>query len=344
MTTAKSPEAPPLRRGWRSRLRTRDGEEQERRPGTPFLQRPGVVAAVFLAPFLILFLVFRVWPIISAVSISFQDITSIGQSDWIGLGNYQDLAQDERFFTALQNTAFYTGGTLLLLVPIPLALAALLHSGRVKAPGAFRTILFLPLLAGLVVVGVVFQLILSENGVLNAGLGLFGLSGPAWLDVPELAIPSLLIVAVWRWTGINIVYFSTGLAAIPDDLYEAAVIDGASGFRRFLHISVPLSKPIILFVSVLTLIGGFQLFVEPFILWAQQGGVGPNRAGMSIVVLLYRTAFTNFQLGLASAIGVVLALIIMVIAVVQLRSFGMFQSDDDVSVGRRRRWIGRRSR
>jgi arabinosaccharide transport system permease protein len=283
---------------------------------------------VFLAPFLILFLVFRVWPIVSAVSISLQDIQSIGQGEFIGLGNYQSLLDNESFFAALRNTALYTGGTLLLLVPIPLMLAALLHSGSVKAPGAFRTILFLPLLAGLVVVGVVFQLILTQNGVLNAGLGLFGLPNLAWLDVPELALPSLLIVAVWRWTGINIVYFSTGLATIPNDLYEAAVIDGASGFRRFRHISVPLTKPIILFVSVLTLIGGFQLFVEPFILWAQQGGVGPNRAGMSIVVLLYRTAFTNFQLGLASAIGVVLALIIMVIAIVQLRAFGFFSRDE----------------
>lgn len=309
---------------------------QERRPGTPFLQRPGVVATVFLAPFLILFSVFRVWPIISAVSISLQDIQSIGQGEFIGLGNYGSLLDNESFIAALKNTALYTGGTLLLLVPIPLMLAALLHSGSVKAPGAFRTILFLPLLAGLVVVGVVFQLILTENGVMNAGLGLFGLPRLAWLDVPELALPSLLIVAVWRWTGINIVYFSTGLATIPNDLHEAAVIDGASGIRRFLHISLPLTKPIILFVSVLTLIGGFQLFVEPFILWAQQGGVGPNRAGMSIVVLLYRTAFTNFQLGLASAIGVVLALIITVIAIVQLRAFGFFARDETNS-GRRRR-------
>ncbi len=316
-------------------------DSQERPPGRPFLQRPGVVAAVFLAPFMVLFLVFRVWPIFSAVSISLQDIQSIGHSEWIGLGNYQALLGDERFFAALKNTAFYTGGTLLLLVPIPLMLAAMLHSGSVKAPGAFRTILFLPLLAGLVVVGVVFQLILSRNGIMNAGLGLFGVDGPAWLEVPELAIPSLLIVALWRWTGINIVYFSTGLASIPHGLYEAAVIDGASGFRRFLHISVPLSKPIILFVAVLTLIGGFQLFVEPFILWAQSGGVGPNRAGMSVVVLLYRTAFTSFRLGLASAIGVVLALIIMVVALVQLRAFGFFRRDDES--GPRRRRIGKQS-
>jgi arabinosaccharide transport system permease protein len=305
------------------------------------MQRPGVVATVFLAPFLILFFVFRVWPIVSAVSVSFQNIVSIGDGEFIGFGNYQALMSDGMFYDALRNTALYTGGTLVLLVPIPLILAAVLQSGSVKAPGAFRTIFFLPLLAGLVVVGVVFQLILSQNGIMNAGLGLFGVPRLAWLDRPELALPALLIVAVWRWTGINMVYFSTGLAAIPDDLYEAAVIDGASGLRRFLHISVPLSKPIILFVTVLTLIGGFQLFVEPFILWAQSGGVGPNRAGMSIVVMLYRTAFTSFRLGYASAIGVVLALIIMVVAVLQLRAFGFFGGDEEKRLQRRSRRMSR---
>lgn len=321
------------------RIRVDDGTQDgvpRQRPGTPFWQRPGVVALVFLAPFLIVFLVFRVWPIFSAVTVSFQEIPSIGQSEWVGLANYQQLAQDERFHDALRNTTLYTVGTLLLLIPIPLILAAMLHSGSVAAPGAFRTILFLPLLAGLVVVGVVFQLILTRSGILNAGLGLFGIPPLAWLETPALALPSLFLVAVWRWTGINIVYFSTGLATIPNDLYESAAIDGASGIRRFFHISVPLSKPIILFVSVLTLIGGFQLFVEPFILWAQSGGVGPNRAGMSIVVLLYRTAFTSFRLGYASAIGVVLALIIMVVAVIQLRAFGFFRRD--VDTGRIRWW------
>lgn len=312
-------------------------EGGDRRPGMPFLQRPGVVAIVFLAPFLILFFVFRVWPILSAVSVSFQDIQAIGHSEWIGLGNYQELVQDDRFHTAITNTALYTAGTLLLLIPIPLALAALLHSGTVAAPGTFRTILFLPLLFGLVVVGVVFQLILTRNGIMNAGLGLLGIPSLAWLETPSLAIPSLLIVALWRWTGINIVYFSTGLASIPQDLYESAAIDGASGIRRFFHISVPLSKPIILFVSVLTLIGGFQLFVEPFILWAQSGGVGPNRSGMSIVILLYRTAFTSFRLGYASAIGVLLAVMIMVVAVIQLRAFGFFRREE--SAGKRRRFL-----
>ena len=132
-----------------------------------FWQREWVVAAVFLAPFMILFLVFRVYPIIQAVTLSFDNVESIGQSEFIGLGNYQELASDERFLDAVGNNALYTIGTLLLLIPIPLALAALLYSGLVKGAGGFRTVLFVPLLAGLVVVAAVFQLLLNVDGILN---------------------------------------------------------------------------------------------------------------------------------------------------------------------------------
>lgn len=291
-----------------------------------FLQRPAVVAAVFLLPFIALFLVFRIWAIIQAVLLSFQDIQGVGSSEWAGLANYEQLAGDPLFYRALGNTALYTAGTLLLLIPIPFVLAAVLHSGAVKRAHSFRTILFLPILTSLVVVSVVFQLILTADGLLNSALTAVGLPRMAWLDTEHLAIPALLIVATWRWTGINIIYFTTGLSNIPQDLYEAAAVDGASGISRFFHISVPLSKPIILFVTVLSLIGGFQLFVEPFLLWPGGGG-GPGRGGLSIVVLLYRTAFTSFRLGYAAAIGVVLALIIMVLSLVQFRFFGFFRKE-----------------
>ena len=292
-----------------------------------FWQREWVVAAVFLAPFMILFLVFRVWPIIQAVTLSFDNVESIGQSEFIGLGNYQELASDERFLDAVGNNSLYTIGTLLLLIPIPLALAALLYSGLVKASGGFRTILFVPLLVGLVVVAAVFQLLLNVDGILNRSLEAIGLPGPAWLETPGLAIPSLILLALWRWTGINIVYFTAGLATIPQDLHEAAAIDGASGIRRFFSISVPLVKPIIIFVTVLTLIGGFQLFTEPYVLYASTAGSGPERGALSMVVLLYRTAFTSFRLGYASAMGVVLALIVVAISTLQLRAFGFFRRD-----------------
>ena len=292
----------------------------------PFFHRPKVVPFVFLAPFLILFLTFRVWAVIQAVLLSFEKVQGVGSGEWVGLGNYQFLFNDPTFYKALLNTAYYTMGTLALLIIIPLVLATLLSSGLVKKAGAFRTILFLPVLTSLVVVGVVFRLLLAPEGLLNSWLGLVGIPPQRWLETADLAIPAMLIIATWRWTGLNLIYFSSGLANISPDLYDAAAIDGANGWQRFFYITIPLLKPITLFVMTLTLIGGFQLFVEPFILWG--GGASPGQGGLSIVVFLYRTAFTSFNLGYASTIGVVLALIILVLSLLQLRLFGFFKKEE----------------
>lgn len=292
---------------------------------TPFIHRRYVVVAVFLLPFLIVFGVFRVWAVANAVVMSFQEMEGIGVARWTGFDNYVRLLSDATFITALKNTAFYTAGTLLILIPLPLVLAAVLRSPLVARASAFRSTIFLPVLTSLVVVGVVFSLLLATNGLLNSFLGLFGVPPLRWLEARNLAVPAMILMAVWRWTGINVIYFTTGLANIPRDTYEAAAVDGAGAFRKFWNISVPLSKPIILFVTVLTIFGGMQLFVEPFILWGTGGG--PGQGGLTVVVYLYRTAFTSFQLGYASAIGVVLALIIVTLSLVVLKVFGFFKRD-----------------
>ncbi len=296
------------------------------KPSVPFFHRPKVVPFVFLTPFLILFLTFRVWAVIQAVLLSFQKVQGVGSGQWVGAGNYQFLFNDPTFYKALFNTAYYTGGILILLIVIPLVLAALLYSGLVKRAGVFRTALFLPVLTSLVVTGVVFSLILSPGGLLNSWLGLVAIPPQRWLETAHLAVPAMLIIATWRWTGLNMVYFTSGLANISQDLYDAAAIDGATGWQRFFYITVPLLRPITIFVMTLTLIGGFQLFVEPFILWS--GGQSPGQGGLSIVIFLYRTAFTSFNLGYASTIGVVLALVIMVLSLVQLRLFGFFKKEE----------------
>jgi arabinosaccharide transport system permease protein len=285
-----------------------------------------VVAAVFLLPFVVLFLAFRIYPVGQAIVLSFQHIESVGAApEWIGLDNYERLLTDRTFLTALRNTALYTLGTLLILIPVPFILAAMLKSRLVARPDAFRSTIFLPVLTSLVVVGVVFSLLLTTNGLLNSFLSLFGVPRVGWLETRHLAVPAMILMATWRWTGINMIYFTTGLSNIPNELYESASVDGAGPLRRFWHLSLPLSKPMILFVTVLTIFGGFQLFVEPLILWGTGGG--PGQGGLSIVVHLYRTAFTSFQLGYASAIGVVLALIITILSLVVLKLFGFFAKD-----------------
>jgi arabinosaccharide transport system permease protein len=275
---------------------------------------------VFLLPFLAIFVVFRVWPLIQAVLFSFQDVQGISGNDWVGLENYQRIVNFPQFMTALANTFVYTIMTLIILIPIPLALSALLDRGRTYRPMVWRISLFLPALASLVVVSFIFRVILAEDGLMNKALMSLGLSPQAWLTSASLAIPSLLIVATWRWVGVNMLYFNSGLVNISRELYEAAAIDGAKGTQMFRHITVPLMRPTILFVLIISVIGGFQLFVEPLLMWS--GGNSPSNSGLSMALLIYRTAFTSFRFGDAAAMGVVLALLILIVSLVVFRLAG----------------------
>jgi arabinosaccharide transport system permease protein len=275
---------------------------------------------VFLLPFMTVFLVFRIWPLVQAVEMSFQDVQGLQGNDWVGLENYQSILANPQFMTAMSNTFVYTIMTLIILIPIPLALSAMLDRGRTYKPMAWRIALFVPALASLVVVSFLFRVILGENGLLNSFLSTLGLSPQAWLTSASLAIPSLLIIATWRWVGVNMLYFNSGLVNISRELYEAAAIDGAHGRQMFWHISVPLLRPTIIFVLIISVIGGFQLFAESYLLWS--GGNSPSGAGLSVGVLIYKTAFTSFKFGNAAAMGVVLAFVILIVSLIVFRLAG----------------------
>ncbi len=291
------------------------------------LNHKKVVPLVFLIPFLTIFVLFKVYPVILAVIMSFQNFQGITSQEWVGLTNYENVFELVRFNQALANTTIYTIGTLLILIPLPLILAVLLDSGRVVQSTVFRTLIFLPALTSLVVAGTVFRLILAEDGFLNLFLSsTFGIQPQRWLEISNLSLPSLILVATWRWTGINILYFNSGLVNIPRELYEAAVIDGANAFQMFWRITLPLLRPTTLFVIVLSIIGGFQVFVEPFILYT--GGGGPGDGGLTMALLIYRTAFTSFNFGTAAAMGVILAGIILVFSLIQFRFFGTFGREE----------------
>jgi arabinosaccharide transport system permease protein len=276
---------------------------------------------------MLVFLVFKVYPVILAFIMSFQNFQGVTSQEWVGLTNYENVFKLVRFNQALANTTIYTIGTLLILIPLPLVLAVLLDSRRVVQSTVFRTLLFLPALTSLVVAGTVFRLILAKDGFLNAALtSATGTDPIRWLETAEFALPSLILVATWRWTGINILYFNSGLVNIPRELYEAASIDGANPFQMFWRITLPLLRPTTLFVVVLSIIGGYQVFVEPFIIF--RGGGGPGDGGLSMALLIYRTAFTSFNFGTAAAMGVILAAIIFVFSLIQFRFFGVFSSED----------------
>jgi arabinosaccharide transport system permease protein len=281
---------------------------------------------VFLAPFLAVFLLFKVWPVILAVNMSFQRFEGVQNQSYIGLANYNYILSFDRFFSALTNTTVYTIGTLLILIPLPLTLAVLLNSGRVVKATAFRVALFLPALASLVVTGTIFRLLLAREGFLNTVITNSGMEYVRWLETAELAIPSLLLLATWRWTGINMMYFNAGLVNIPKELYEAASIDGANEVQMFSRITLPLISPTVLFVLIISIIGGYQVFVEPLILYP--AGNSPGDGALTMAMLIYRTGFTSFEFGRAAAMGVVLAAIIFTVSFIQFRLFGTFRRED----------------
>lgn len=279
---------------------------------------------LFLLPFMVVFVLFHIYPMVYGIVISLFRFRGLFDRTFVGLANFARLFDDARFYQTFWNTTYYTIGTLIILIPIPLILAALLKSKLTAAPALHQTMMFMPALTSLVVVGAVFRLILMEQGgLLNNFLGLFGVGPLKWINSAPLVIPSLLIVAFWRWTGINVIYFLSGLTTIPDELYQAAAIDGADGFRRFWHITLPLLKPVALFVLIISTIGGYQLFTEVYVLWNQ--GSTPGNAGLTLALYLYRQAFSSFDLGYASAIGVVMGVIIMILSVIQFRFFGFFR-------------------
>lgn len=279
---------------------------------------------LFLAPFLAIFAAFQVYPMAHGVIISFYRFQGLADRQWVGLNNYTRLLEDAQFMQALGNTTYYTVGTLVLLIPIPLILAVFLNSRLLKWSSAFQTSIFLPALTSLVVVGAIFRLILDERGgLLNNILSMLSIPGQPWLTSARLVIPSLLLLALWRWVGINIIYFLSGLTTIPSELYEAAEIDGANGFHKFRFITAPLLKPVAVFVLIISTIGGYQLFSEVYILWAQGGT--PGNAGLTLALYLYRQAFRTFDLGYAGVLGVMMGLIIMVISLIQFKFFGFFR-------------------
>lgn len=283
-----------------------------------------VAPYLFLLPFMIIFVAFQIYPMINGVIIGFYRYRGLLERTYVGLDNYSRLFNDPQFTLALKNTTYYTVGTLILLIPIPMIFAAILHSKRTKGRVFFQTTMLLPALTSLVVVGAIFRLILDERGgLLNHVLAWFGVEPVKWLTSASLAIPSLLILALWRWVGINVIYFLSGLSTIPAELYEAADIDGANAFSKFRYITAPLLKPVVVFVLIISTIGGYQVFTEIYVLWPQGGT--PGNGGLSLALYLYRQAFRSFDLGYSGVLGVVMGFIIMVISLIQFKFFGFFK-------------------
>ena len=286
-----------------------------------------VAPYVFVLPFVISLLVFWLYPLISGIVMSFQDI-SFGGSQWVGLKHYQKLASDKFFKTAVFNSVEYMLLTLLLLIPIPMMLAVLMESRLTKAKGVWKVIMYIPALTSVVISGMLFRLMFSEgdNGQMNQLMHLLGNASIPWLKAKTTGWIALLLLCMWRWTGVNILYFLAGLQSISTDLYEAASIDGANKWQQFTKISLPLLKPTTVYVLTISIYAGLAMFNESYMLW--KGNNSPQNIGLTIVGYLYRQGIEKRAMGYACAVGLVLLIIVMVVNMIQLAATGTFKKEE----------------
>jgi arabinosaccharide transport system permease protein len=282
---------------------------------------------IFVAPFVITFLLFFLYPIISAVIMSFQEIRGPGDVTFVGLKNYRNL-MNPHYFNALSVSFRYTFWTILILIPLPLVLAVFLNRRLTFARNFFRSAFFIPALTSVIVAGMFFRYSFGEQAttLANQIVGLFGVKPVTWLQGKETGMFALVILCVWRWMGVNVLYFLAALQNIPEELYEAAEIDGANFFQKFMKITIPSLKPVIIYVVTISVYGGFSMFAETFAYWTSRS---PGDIGLTLVSYIYSSGFNNNEFGFASAIGVTLLLIILIVNVIQLKAFGFFKKGND---------------
>jgi multiple sugar transport system permease protein len=291
----------------------------------PFARRSGarlsqaraeeLTAYLFIAPWVIGFLLFTLGAMVFSLGLSTFDTDLLSSSEFIGLKNYTELVKDPLFTKAMTVTVFYT----VLVVPCATVLAlliALLLNQKVAALGFWRTVYYLPAVVTGVAVALLWSWVLSpEAGLLNQALALIGIHGPRWFASEQWAVPGLVLISIWG-TGTNMLLYLAGFQSIPTEIQEAARIDGASSFRVFTHVTLPLLTPTIFFNVVINIIGSFQVFNNAYIL--THGG--PNNATLTMVLFIYQEGFMLFHFGYASAIAWVLFAIILIFTLLIVRS------------------------
>lgn len=291
----------------------------------PFLDRK-VVPYMFIAPFILFFLVIYLYPFISTIVMSFQRIDGPNSVEFIGTENYRKLF-NHNFKQALMTTFRYAFWDVVVLTIVPLIFAVILNSGSVKFPSFFKSLYFIPALTSTIVVGIVFRLAFGtlETAPVNRLMALFGQPARDWLMYADTGNLVLILLTLWRWMGVNIIYYISGLQAIPPELYEAAKIDGANAVQQFFHISLPGIRPVLIYVITITVLGGFSMFTESVALWAQNN---PGGVGRTIVGYMYMMGFYKNNMGMASAIGLVLLGLVLTVNLIQLAAMGFFRKEE----------------
>ncbi|TFH72176.1 sugar ABC transporter permease [Cellulomonas sp. HD19AZ1] len=282
----------------------------------------------FIAPFVVTLLAFWAVPLVRTFVMSTQNVM-FGEAAFVGTDNFERLWRDRIFWQAMYNSARYMVLTLVILIPVPLLLAVVINArlGSPRLKNLFKASMFVPALTSVVVAGIIFRLMFAETstGLVNQVIAWFGADPVRWLRTDVGGLVALLALATWRYTGVNILYFLSGLQSIPDEYYEAASIDGAGKLRQFFSITLPNIKPTMVYVTTISIYGGLAMFLESFMLYA--GNSSPNNQGLTVVGYLYRRGIEENDLGYASAVGVVLLVVIMAINLTYLTLTGTFKKE-----------------
>ena len=276
---------------------------------------------MFMMPTILVLGTFVFLPILYAVFLSSQKVQLLGgiEYEFIGFRNFTRLAEDERVWIALRNTAEYVAIVVPIQTVLALILAVTLNSG-IRGKNWWRILYFLPTVTSSAVLTLIFMWIYNTNGLLNDFLAFMGLPTYNWLGDPVVALKGIMIMNIWSTAPFFMVIYLAALQDIPQTLYEAAQLDGANGWQQFIHITLPLLKPVTFFVIAVGVIGTFQLFDQSYIFSGGTGG--PNNATLTVVLLIYQAVFRNLQMGYAAAIAFLLAAVIIAITLIQRRLFG----------------------
>ncbi|MBR0217159.1 MAG: sugar ABC transporter permease [Clostridia bacterium] len=307
-------------------MQNRSAGKTVKRRGIRSLSDPKVVPYVFVAPFIVFFLFVYMYPLIMTVIMSFQQIDGPNHHQFIGLKNYQKLNTRD-FQMALQTSGRYALWDVIVLTIVPLLIACILHSGLAKGSGFFKSLFFIPSLTSIIVAGIVFRLAFGtlETATMNRLMTAMGFQPVKWLSYAGPGNFVLILLTLWRWNGVNIVYYLSGLQSIPTDYYEAAQIDGASAVQKFFHVTLPCIRPVLIYVITITVLGGFSMFTESVALWQQNNAGG---VGRTIVGYMYMVGFKKNNLGLASAVGLTLLVLVVAVNLVQLVLMGFFRKEE----------------
>jgi ABC-type sugar transport system permease subunit len=286
------------------------------------VRHKGPAPYLFLSPYLILTSIFVIVPFVNAIVLAFYETNGPRSRAFVGLDNFRFLLQDTTFHTALKNTTIFALVSVCVQLPLAMGLALLLNGSRSRVRGIFRLIFFSPNLVGQVLVGILFYVLFTARyGLITRGFqALFhwGLDAH-WLLDPDLIMLAIVLTSLWLWVGFNMVYFLAALQTVDRSLEEAARIDGAGPWQVFWHVTLPSMRHVVVFVVIMTVIGSYQLFELPISLLSESYGFGAKNAGLTLITYLNFYGFRSGDLGLGSAVGWVVAIIIFTISLIQIR-------------------------